>query len=115
MYTFIALFIFSLSSFASDYLCRTPLLSIELFYNSQDAEILITDLQSHETIYFGSADYIRRDNNLTDFIFPTSSNQDLQITFKTVSLESGGDKIFGFINGYAGRGFLNQSLKCFKK
>jgi len=115
MYTSLVLFILSLSTFASDYLCRTPLLSVDFFYNSQEAEILITDLQSHETILFGSADSIIRDNNLTEFNFPTSSNQDLQITFKTVSLESGDNVIFGFIKGYAGRGFLNQSLKCFKK
>ncbi len=115
MFTFLVLFILSFSTFASDYLCRTPLLSIEFFNNSQDAEILITDSQSHEIIYFGFADYIRRDINLTDFNFPTSSNQNLQLSFKTVSIESNDDVVIGFIIGYAGRGFLNQSLKCFKK
>ena len=115
MYTFLVLLILSLSTFASDYLCRTPLLSIEFFNNSQDAEILISETQSQEIIYFGSADDIRRDNNLTDFNFQTSSNQNLQISFKTASLESGDDKIFGFIKGFAGREILNQSLKCFKK
>jgi hypothetical protein len=115
MYSSLLLLIICSSTIASDYLCRTPLLKIELFYSSDDAEILISGNQGHETIYYGRADYIRRDDDFTELNFSTSSNQNLEISFKTVSLESGADELFGFIKGYTGRGFLNQSVKCLKK
>ena len=78
------------------------------------SEIMIRDAQINEMIYMGFVDEITTDTFSTNFIFQTSSNQKLQLMFKPGVIETNPDTLFGFIKGFTGRGFVDQSIKCLK-
>lgn len=111
----IPLILFCSEVSAAEYLCRTPLLKIDFISDQEMSEVMIRDAQINEMIYLGFVDELTKDNFSTNFIFKTSSNQTLQLMFKSEDIEANSNTLYGFIKGFTGRGFADQSIKCLKK
>jgi hypothetical protein len=58
---------------------------------------------------------VTRDSFSTNFIFQTSYNQKLQLMFKPEAIATSAPTLYGFIKGFTGRGFVDQSIKCLNK
>jgi hypothetical protein len=105
----------SSTTFAANYNCRASMVKMELNTNSDMTSLIIKDFQTGEFYYNGIvSESVNRDGR-TDLIFETKTNTFLQFQFKTSDLETENERMFGFVRGWFGAGFIDQSLQCIKK
>ena len=54
-------------------------------------------------------------NGRTDLMFETKTHSFLKLEFKSSDLKNEADTLFGFAQGWAGAGFVNDSFRCYKR
>jgi hypothetical protein len=100
---------------AANYNCRVSAFKLEMQTNKDLTDLIIRDAQSGEYFYNGIvSEVIDRDGRI-DLMFETRSHSFLKLEFKSSDFNNDADTLFGFAQGWAGAGFLNDSLRCYKK
>jgi hypothetical protein len=110
----LTLFISS-SSFAAEYNCYARTIKMSLDLKGDMSQLTVKDVQTGEFYYNGIIEEVIRREEITELIFDTHSNKDLEFQFKTSSLDNQNERLFGFVRGWYGAGFIDQSLQCLKK
>lgn len=112
------LILFSLlisAAHAADYNCRVSAFKLEMNTNQNLTDLIIRDAQSGEYFYNGIVNEVIEHDSRTDLMFETRPHSFLKLEFKTSDFKNEADTLFGFAQGWAGAGFLNDSFRCYKK
>ena len=105
----------SSSALAAEYNCYARTIKMSLDLKGDMSQLTVRDVLTGEFYYNGIIDEVIKREELTELIFDTHSNNDLEFEFKTISLENQNERLFGFVRGWYGAGFIDQSIQCLKK
>jgi hypothetical protein len=115
MKKFLLTLFISSSALAAEYNCYARTIKMSLDLKGDMSQLTVRDAQTGEFYYNGIIEEVIRQEELTELIFDTHSNNDLKFQFKTSSLENQNERLFGFVRGWYGAGFIDQSIQCLKK
>ena len=104
----------SLSAQATVYNCRAGHVKLDLNVDPTFTTLTIRDAQLGNFYYDGVASDVNDSNNRLRLRFETRSRDYLELEFKSSAVAEEDETIFGFIRGWSGAGFLNETMKCFK-
>lgn len=96
------------------YYCRAGQVRLEFKPHPEFSSLIIRDARSGEFYYDGIVSETMDENNRVKLRFETRSRDFLELQFKSSELALGAETIFGFVRGWSGLGFLNQSIHCAK-
>jgi hypothetical protein len=115
-FMFILFFILDAAhALAGQYNCRLRSFKLHLKLDGDFTTLMVKDLQSREIYYDGIVHEIVQGPELTNLIFQTDFSKTLKLEFKNSALENKETRLFGFADGWYGRGgVLNQSIQCMK-
>lgn len=112
---FLILLLFSFQALAVDYNCVSRLHKLKLSLDGMNTSVLVQDRQTSEYLWNGIVQEVVLNGNFSKIIFDTHQTKDLTLTVKEEDLLQNPDRIYGFIDGWTGRGFDLGSLHCLRK
>ncbi len=115
MKTLLLASLLSSSAFGAEYTCRAGMVKLDLTLDEMMTTLTVRDAQMGDFYYNGVVSDVIDRNGRTDLMFETHSHKFLQLQFKSSAIKAEDETLFGFIRGWHGAGFIDDTLKCLKK